>query len=144
MSCFLVFVTRKHDRSVGAAGRRYTRRFVGAMIAYGLLLALVPRLLDHAAPPAALRYLLAVLPAIPILAVVWALGRFLIEETDEVMRACMVQQLLWASAASLSLATLWGFLEALGGAPHLPAYWMFPVFCVAMLVSTPLVRRKFS
>jgi hypothetical protein len=138
-------MTSERDVSaVGAAGRRYVRRYVAAMIAYGLILVLTPRLLRWAAPPPPLRYLLAVLPAAPVLAVVWALGRFLVEETDEVVRAMMIQQLLWAAAIAMSAATLWGFLETLAGAPHLPGYWVFPVFCVAMLVLLPFVRRKFS
>ena len=129
---------------VGAAGRRYLRRFVAAMIAYGLILAAVLGIFRLWPPPAPLRFGLAVLPALPILVVVWALGRFLVEETDEVVRAMMIQQLLWAAAASMSIATLWGFLETLAGAPHLPGYWVFPVFCVAMLVALPLVKRRYS
>jgi hypothetical protein len=125
------------------AGRRYMRRFIAAMAAYGLILFAAHRLIDAGTPPT-VRYPLAALPALPILAVAWALGRFLVEETDEVVRAQMVHQLLWASAIALSAATLWGFLEELGGAPHLPAYWVFPVFCAAMLIVTPFVRRRFS
>jgi hypothetical protein len=136
-------MTSDRDRTVGAAGRRYVRRYVVAMVAYAALLVGVLKLLQRTTPPVPLRYLLAVLPALPILGVVWALGRFLVEEQDEVVRAMMVRQLLWSSAAALSAATLWGFLEALGGAPHLRAYWVFPVFCAAMLVSLPFVRRKY-
>ena len=40
--------------------------------------------------------------------------------------------------------TLWGFLEAIAGAPHLRAYWVFPVYCLAMAVALPFVRRKYS
>jgi hypothetical protein len=130
--------------SVGAAGRAYKRRYAIAMVAYALSLGLVIYLFRAAPPPIWLRYPLAILPALPILAVVWALGRFLTEETDEVVRAQMIQQLLWASAMTLSVSTLWGFLEAFADAPHLRAYWVFPLFCAAMLVSFPFVRRKYS
>lgn len=131
--------------AVGAASRRYIRRFIAAMTAYVLLLVAVIWLLQSAAAPSApLRYLLAVLPALPILAVVWALGRLLIEETDEVLRARVIQQLLWGSAFALSVSTVWGFLEQLGGAPHVPAYWVFPVFCLGMVIALPFVWRKYS
>jgi hypothetical protein len=137
-------MTREDDTSpVGSAGRRYIRRYVAAMVAYGVILFLVLRLLHNTAPPAPLKYLIAILPALPVLGVIWALGRFLVEETDEVVRAKMIQQLLWSAAATLSAATLWGFLEALADAPHLRAYWVFPVFCLAMLLSLPFVQRKY-
>ncbi|CAN7148938.1 hypothetical protein LJR219_000071 [Phenylobacterium sp. LjRoot219] len=131
--------------AVGAASRRYVRRFVTAMAIYVVLLVGVIWLMQSAAAPGPpLRYGLAVLPALPILAVVWALGRLLVEETDEVLRARVIQQLLWGSALALSASTVWGFLEAFGGAPHLHAYWVFPVFCLGMLISLPFVWRKYS
>jgi hypothetical protein len=131
--------------AVGAASRRYVRRFIAAMVLYVVLLVGVIWLLQSAAaPPPPLRYLLAVLPALPILGVVWALGRLLVEETDEVLRARVIQQLLWGSAFALSVSTVWGFLEQLGGAPHLPAYWVFPVFCLGMLIAMPFIRRKYG
>ena len=130
--------------AVGAASRRYVRRFVAAMAAYVVLLVGVIWLLQStAAPPPPLRYLLAGLPPLPILGVVWALGRLLVEETDEVLRARVVQQLLWGSAFALSVSTVWGFLEALAGAPHLPAFWIFPVFCLGMMLALPYVWRKY-
>jgi hypothetical protein len=129
--------------AVGAAGRRYVRRYLVAMTAYVVLLVGAIWLLHSAAVPPWLRYPLAAAPALPILGVVWALGRLLVEETDEVLRARVVQQLLWASAFALSISTVWGFLEQLGGAPHVPAYWVFPVFCLGMLIAMPFVGRKY-
>jgi flagellar biosynthesis protein FliR len=125
------------------AARRYLARYAGAMVAYVLLLVIVPRLVSEGVPAPA-RWLLAVVPALPILAVIWALGRFLVEENDEMLRAMMVEQLLWGAAVSMAVATLWGFLEAIAGAPHIRAYWVFPVYCLAMAVALPFVNRKYS
>jgi uncharacterized membrane protein len=132
--------------SARAAFRRYLRRYVVALAAYAtILVAVVVWLAGHtAATPAPVRYGLAILPALPILAVVWALGRLLVEEPDEVIRVRVTHQLLWGGAFALSASTIWGFLEALAGAPHLPAYWVFPAFCLGMLLALPFVRRMYS
>jgi hypothetical protein len=89
------------------------------------------------------RWIVASLPALPVLFIIWALGRYIIEETDEVQRAKVIQQLLWGSAMALSGSTLWGFLETFGGFPHLPAYYVFPVFCLGMTLSLPLIYWKY-
>ena len=70
------------------AGRRYLMRFTPAMIAYVVVLFTVVWALKPAhAPTGPVVYALAVLPALPILAVIWAMGRFIVEETDEYLRA---------------------------------------------------------
>ena len=60
------------------------------------------------------------------------MGRYLVEETDEYLRARQVEAVLWASGLTLAATTVWGFLEAAGAAPHAPAYDAFIVFCVCL------------
>ena len=36
----------------------------------------------------------------------------------------MVRQTLWASGFSLSIATIWGFLESFDMVGHVPVYWV--------------------
>ena len=69
-------------------------------------------------------YLVAMLPAIPIIAIFGAIGRYLVEEQDEYVRMLMVRQTLWASAFALSLATIWGFLESFGLVGHADGYYV--------------------
>ena len=64
--------------------------------------------------PAALEYLVAILPALPIIGIFGAIGRYLVEEQDEYVRMLMVRQTLWASGFTLSVATIWGFLDNFG------------------------------
>jgi hypothetical protein len=66
----------------------------------------------------------AILPAIPIILVFAAVGRYLIEEGDEYLRMLMVRQTLWASGFALSLATIWGFLESFDLVGHIDAYYI--------------------
>ena len=106
------------------AARRYNHRVVWLSLAYvaalfAAIYAFNNRLIDG---PAA--YLAALLPALPIIGIVAAIGRYLLEEQDEYVRMLMVRQTLWASGFALSLATIWGFLESFGLAGHIDAYYV--------------------
>ena len=115
-----------------AAGLAYNRRILPLAAGYVVVMLGAIILHDrlHVAGPAL--YVIAVLPALPLIGVVWALGRFLIEETDEYQRALAVRKMLVASGFLLVVATVWGFLEEFGLAPHLPAYWCFIVWCFGL------------
>jgi hypothetical protein len=67
-------------------------------------------------------------PALPIIAIFAAIGRYLIEESDEYLRLLTVRQTLVASGFALSLATAWGFLESFDLAAHVDAYWIAVVW----------------
>ncbi len=69
-------------------------------------------------------YVAAVLPALPIIGIFTAMGRYLVEEQDEFVRVLMVRQTLWASGFALSVATVWGFLENFELVPHVDAYYI--------------------
>jgi hypothetical protein len=66
----------------------------------------------------------AILPALPIIGIFFAIGRYLVEERDEYIRMLMVRQTLWASSIALSAATIWGFLENFGLVGHADGYWV--------------------
>jgi len=108
-----------------AAQRAYLRRLIPTMVAYILLLVGVELVMDSRfAPAGAAAYALAALPALPVIGVFWIVGRYLVEEQDEYVRMLMVRQSLIATGFALSLATLWGFLELLAGAPRVPLVWV--------------------
>lgn len=114
------------------AGKAYNRRILPLAAGYVVVLLGAILMHDrlHVEGPAL--YVIAVLPALPLVGVVWALGRFLIEETDEYQRALTVRKMLVATGLLLVVATIWGFLEEFGLAPHLPAYWCFIVWCFGL------------
>jgi hypothetical protein len=115
-----------------AAGMAYNRRMLPLAAAYVVVMLGAILMHDrlHVTGPAL--YAIAVLPALPLIGVVWALGRFLIEETAEYQRALAVRKMLVASGFLLVVATIWGFLEEFGLVPHLPAYWCFIVWCIGL------------
>lgn len=104
------------------AQRRYNLRIGAAMGLYIVLIAIEHRLMDAATAPVT-RYLLAALPALPVMACFAIMGRYLGEERDEYIRARTTSQSLWATGLTLATATLWGFLED-AGLPHLPLYFV--------------------
>lgn len=104
------------------AQRRYNLRIGIAMGLYVVLLACEHRFMDGVADPV-MRYLIAALPALPVMACFVIMGRYLAEEQDEYIRVRTAIQSLWATGLTLAAATLWGFLED-AGAPHLPLYFV--------------------
>lgn len=110
--------------SKNPAQRRYVRRVAIAMAFYLVFLATALRFVGRGDVTGPLAYLLAVLPGLAIVGVFWAVGRLLVEETDEYLRMLLVRQSLVASAFALSIATVWGFLENVDLAPHVDAFYI--------------------
>ena len=97
-----------------SAWKRYNWRVVWLSLVYAVFLVGAVYGFKHElfAGPAA--YVVAVLPALPIIGIFGAIGRYLVEEQDEYIRMLMVRQTLWASGCALSLATIWAFLASFG------------------------------
>ncbi len=75
-------------------------------------------------------WIAAILPALAMIGMFVAFGRYLVEEPDKYQRMLMVRQGLWASGFALSAATIWGFFEAFGLVEHIdaiaiPTLWFF-------------------
>lgn len=114
------------------AGRRYLMRFTPAMIAYVIVILGVASWVRYAPPTGAVLYAAAAAPAVPLLGVIWAMGRYLVEETDEYLKARQVEAIVWATGVTLAAYTVWGFLETYARAPHAPGYGVFIVFFATM------------
>jgi hypothetical protein len=91
--------------------RRYLGRLAVLMSLYLVLIFLAGYLFRHNPPRGALAYGLAVLPALPIVGVVWTVMRLLVEETDEYLRLLHVRQTLFATGFCLTIMTVWEFLQ---------------------------------
>ncbi|WP_375395430.1 hypothetical protein [uncultured Sphingomonas sp.] len=108
---------------VNPAQRRYNRRIIALGIVYALLLFGAVALFVAHLLHGALAYVVAILPSLPIVGMFVAIGRYLVEETDEYIRDWFVRQALIATGFSLSIATVWGFLENFDLVPHVYAYY---------------------
>jgi glucose uptake protein GlcU len=114
------------------AKRAYTIRISVSMAAYVVAIFGVVWVINHHPPSGWPRYVLAVLPALPIAGVIWALGRYLQEEADEYLRAVQARIVLRATGVTLVLTTAWGFLETFADGPNVPMYAVLIVFCAAL------------
>ena len=110
--------------AITAARRRYNRSALVLAIGYMLaLFGVVSFFRNHPDASDGSAYIIAVLPALPILGVFFVLGRYLVEERDEYLKMLLVRQGLIATALTLSVATIWGFLENFGLVRHIAAYY---------------------
>ncbi len=110
--------------SKSPAQRRYILRVSAAMAAYIVTLTAALHFVGGGTvtgPPA---YLLALLPGVSIAAIFWAIGRLLVEEHDEYQRMLLVRQALVATGFTLSVVTMWGFLENFDLVPHVDAFYV--------------------
>jgi len=110
--------------AVKSAKRRYTLRVAALMTAYLVLLANAAWFVDKGGLTGVLAYILAILPALPVIGMFWAIAKFLIEMEDEYLRMLQVRQMIVATCFALTIATIWGFLEEFELVPFVPAYYV--------------------
>jgi hypothetical protein len=110
--------------AMSSARKRYNTRVIQLSLLYVVFLLGSVYGFKHQLIPGPLQYFAAMLPALPIMAIFGAIGRYLIEEQDEYVRMLMVRQSLFASAFALSLATVWGFLSNFGLVGRADGYWV--------------------
>ncbi|WP_260580519.1 hypothetical protein [Sphingopyxis sp. PET50] len=115
-----------------AAAVRYNRRILFASFLYvaGLAAALILfKGQDVSKPVAAL---LSLLPTLPVFGIIWAMGRYIVEESDEYLRARTVSAALVATGLLLAVATFWGFLTTFEVVPNVPMWAAVPVWCFGL------------
>lgn len=130
-------------RPMSPAGRRYTRRLIPLILVYVVLLSASLWIIRTMAPSGPLLWILGLAPALPVVGCIVAMGRYLVEETDEFPRAVLVEAMLWGIGAVLTLTTVWGFLENAEVLPHFQTYLAFPLFCGAQGMAQAFIWRRY-
>ncbi|HJS11158.1 hypothetical protein [Sphingopyxis sp.] len=134
----LVPMTKAANNRQAAAGalspatRRYNRRMLIWSLGYVLCLGTAMTVRNYLHPQGALLWGIAVLPSVPMIFFVWTLARYVVEEEDEYLRYRQTSAALIGLALVLLAGTLWGFLETFGVAPHVPAWWVVPVWAIGL------------
>jgi hypothetical protein len=106
------------------AQRRYNKRVLVLSLAYALLLFGAVWLFRFGhAPGGPARWVLALLPALPIVGIFAAMGRYLGEENDEYLRMVEIRKALIATGLTLAVTTCIGFLQAFDLVPRIDLYW---------------------
>lgn len=125
------------------AMRSYNRRVLIASLVYVATLFSGIWIANHYNPPAAVRVVLAIAAAAPVIFIIRAMALLLREETDEYLRMRLVEQSLLATGFLLTAGTLYGFLNAFDLAPRIDAYWVMPVWALGLGIGR-LFRRDRS
>ena len=125
------------------ATRRYTLRTMAAMFFYVIFIYVAVSAFRHGHPEGISAYVLALLPALPVVGVLVGVGLYLAEERDEFRRSVFVQSMVWGIGVTLAVTTVWGFLELFLSVPHLDLYLIFPLFWLAVGISSPFLRLRY-
>lgn len=131
-------------RTRSAAQARYLKRTIAITLVYLGSVAAATYLIDKQAPVSALTVALAILPGLAVAAIFWSIGRLIVEEKDEFVRMLIVRQSLIATAFALSLASVWGFLEAYGVAPHVDSYWVAVLWFFGLIVGAVANKLRYG
>ncbi len=98
--------------------RHYLIRLAVLMTTYIITLFVAVTVFKSHAVSGVPAYMLAILPALPVIGVFWAVMRLLVEEPDEFIRMMHVRQCLVATGFCLTVMTIWEFLQNFDLMPH--------------------------
>lgn len=118
------------------AYKAYLKRFIPASILYVAAVALATWLIPDDAPLSFKVGLIALLPGIAIVGMIWAMARLLIELDDEYLRMLEVQKALIATGFTLSICSVWGLIELYSTATRLPVFIVFPLWCIGLALGS--------
>jgi hypothetical protein len=127
----MVRSTERKCRS-NAAIMRYNRRMLAASFGYVLGLGIAVALFNSVTLPTPAVFAIALLPTLPTFVMIWAMARYLVEEADEYLRYRNVQAALAGLGLMLVIGIFWGFLETFELVPHVPAWWVLPVWSIGL------------
>lgn len=121
--------------------RDYNRRFLtfSAIYAVGMLGA--SGATNYVNPESPVMWGLAILPMLPAFGMIWAMMRYLAEETDEYQRYKAIRSSMFGLGLVLVLGTGWGFLETFGLVPHVWAWWVFPAWAIGLGIGSAWPER---
>jgi hypothetical protein len=143
----LLPLVRAAERAQEACGfaskamRAYNRRILAASLAYVVTLFAGMGIVRYYDPPTLVRVILAVAVALPVMFIIRAMALLLRDETDEYLRMRLVEQSLIATGFLLTVATLYGFLNAFDLAPRIDAWAAVPVWAVGLAIGR-LFRKE--
>ena len=94
---------------------------------------------DLMGKPAA--WVLAAAVSAPVIGQIWA-TLALMRESDEFVRGLTAKHFILAAGLAMAVAVFWGFGETFAGAPHIPAWLIYPLFWALYGVSSPFIRSS--
>ena len=124
------------------ARRRYERNTLRWMAYYAVVLLCSVWFVKHDGQERGFLYFWSVVPAVPVIAVIWGMSRYLKEEADEYQRLLTMQAILVGTAALLGAVVVNDFLRSFAGLAGLPPFALFLTFCVPMAATQWLQKLR--
>jgi hypothetical protein len=121
------------------AQKRYFREFAIAIGAYVVILTASVYGLNHGIEGFA-RYLVAVIPAVPVAGVAIAVVRWL-KGTDEFQRQTAITAMAIAGGLTALITVTYGFLEN-AGMPRMSVWISYLIFMSIWGIATPIIQRQ--
>jgi len=123
--------------------RRFHRRLLAVMVSYVLALAVMSLSMDHLHAKGVALILLALLPALPIVAAIGLAAVYLSEQKDEFVRTVLIESMLWGVGATLIVTTVWGALEKFAHIRPMSLFLVYPLCCVFVILARVVVKRRY-
>jgi RsiW-degrading membrane proteinase PrsW (M82 family) len=122
------------------AKKRYERDVMRFMVAYVVVVLCSSWFVKHDGQERFYLYFWSVIPALPVLGVLYRMGTYLREETDEYQRWLVMQSILVGTAALIATTVVSDFLRSFAGTEALPPFVGFLIFAAGM-AGTQIVQR---
>ncbi|AWW73346.1 hypothetical protein CD351_02770 [Erythrobacter sp. KY5] len=122
--------------------RNYNNRMLAASMAYVVGMLSGVWLYNNVELSKPLAFLAALLPTVPALGMVWAMARYLTDETDEYLRHRASLSAMIGLGFVLVAGTVWGFMETFGVAPHVWAWWVVPIFAIGLGIGQVVIAKS--
>jgi hypothetical protein len=116
------------------AYRRYKRRSMLGAATYVATTGVATWLIPDNVPPSAGPIALSIVAGAGVLVWIWATARYLIEIDDEYQRMLQVRAMLVATGVTFAVTSMWGMVELFTTAPRLPVFFVFPIWCVGLMI----------
>jgi hypothetical protein len=110
------------------AAKRYLIRLLVAVTVYVIAVFLTMHIFHHGRLPLPAAIGLAIIPSIPIIAIITIVGLYLKEETDEFQRELYIKSLLWGTGGTLAITSFWSFLHIFAHVPAVDGFHVFVLF----------------
>jgi len=124
------------------AKKAYQRSVLQFMAAYAVVLFCSSWFVKHDGAEHFYLYFWSVIPAIPIIGVIFRMGKYLREEKDEYQRLLTMQSILVGTGALLAAIVFNDFIRAFAKSPGLPPFWFFMIFCAGMGLTQAFLKFR--
>ena len=132
-----------HDKStMKKVNRKYMRELIGSIVAYAIVLVIALWLVDGILADSSLRFVVVVLPMLPIIFTVRAMIHYL-TNTDEMEREIQLKSLAISLAGTAFITFTYGFLERVG-LPKISMFAVWPLMAALWVIARFWLSRQYQ